>query len=592
MSKYTNRELNFLVKGLLEYSAEQTWFEFKKGNDEPERIGKYISALANCACAANQPNGYLIWGIDDTNHQVCGTTVNPDTAKAGNQSLRLWLHGLLRPEISFEFYPCLIEGKRVVVLEIEAAYRQPIAFKGMAYGRIGEALQPLDKLPEIAAQIYRTVGKDWSAEVLLEASRKDLDDEAVKVARERYSDKHKDDAFFQEIADWDDMTFLNKAKLAIDGKLTRAAIILLGKPESTHFLKESVAKITWNLLDADNNSIDYKHFGPPFLLAVSKVYAKVRNLTLRTIPPGTLFPMEINQYDEWVFREALHNCIAHQNYDLCRSIVVSECPDRVVFANAGNFLPGTIENALRENRRPRFYPNKQLTEAMAELKMIDTIGSGIRRMFMTQKRRFMPLPEYQIEKDMVMATLFGKILDERYTHLLMRQPDLTLNEIILLDKLQKGVAIAKDQADLLRKKNLIEGRYPRVYPAAQIAVKTEKIVEYLENKGYDDSFYIQKILQYICLKDHASRGDIFKLLKKHLSVALSEEEQETKISNLLSVTLSRRKKLIVNTAGKGGSRWELTPAGAEQCRKYNQSCRKTCKTCKKEKPERCKNFSS
>ena len=578
MGKYSNRELEILVRGLLEYPIEQTWFEFKDGNDDPERIGKYISALANCACAANQPNGYLVWGIEDTTHKIVGTTINPDTTKVGNQSLRLWLHTLLRPEISFEFYPCIIEGMRVVVLEMEAAYRQPIAFKGTAYGRVGESLQQLDKLPEIAAQIYRTVGKDWSAEVLLEASRKDLDDEAVKVARERYSDKHKDDAFFQEIADWDDITFLNKAKLAIDGKITRAAIILLGKPESTHFLNESVAKITWNLLDADNNSIDYKHFGPPFLLAVSKVYAKVRNLTLRTIPPGTLFPMEINQYDEWVFREALHNCIAHQNYALCSSIVVSECPDRVIFANAGSFLPGTIENALQDNKRPRFYPNKLLTEAMAELKMIDTIGSGIRRMFLTQKRRFMPLPEYQIEKDMVMATLFGKILDERYTHLLMRQPDLALDEIILLDKIQKGVGISKESADLLRKKKLIEGRYPHIYPAAEIAVKTDKIEEYLEQKGYDDSFYTQKILQFICLKGHASRADIVKLLKKHLSVALSEGEQNKKVSNLLSVTLCSRKKLIYNTAGKGGSNWKLTAAGAEQCRKFNQTCRKTCKT--------------
>ena len=575
MGKYSNRELELLVLGLLEYPSEQTWFEFKAGNDNPERIGKYISALANCACAANQPNGYLIWGIEDATHAIVGTAFNPDTAKEGNQSVRLWLHTLLRPEISFEFYPCVIEGKRMVLLEVEAAYRQPIAFKGTAYGRVGEALQPLDKLPEIAAQIYRTVGKDWSAEVLLEASRKDLDDEAVKVARERYSDKHKDDAFFPEIADWDDITFLNKAKLAIDGKITRAAIILLGKPESTHFLNESVAKITWNLLDAENNSIDYRHFGPPFLLAVSKVYAKVRNLTLRTIPPGTLFPMEINQYDEWVFREALHNCIAHQNYALCCSITVSECPDRVIFANAGNFLPGTIENALQDNKRPRFYPNKLLTEAMAELKMIDTIGSGIRRMFLSQKRRFMPLPEYQIEADMVMATLFGKILDERYTHLLMRQPDLALDEIILLDKIQKGVAISKESADQLRKKGLIEGRYPHIYPAAEIAAKTENVEDYLENKAFDDAFYIQQVLNYLCIKGTASRSDIRKLLKDKLSSALSEEQKERKIGNLLSVTM-KGKGLIDKIGSTMHALWQLTELGMATCRKNNPSCKRQC----------------
>lgn len=577
MSKYSNHDLEIIVRGLLEYPTEQTWFEFKQGNDNPERIGKYISALANSACAANQPNGYLIWGIDDTTHKVEGTLFDPDTAKKGNQSLRLWLHMQIRPELSFEFYQCVIDNRKVVVLELEAAYRQPIAFNGTAYGRVGESLQPLSELPEIASQIYRTVGKDWSAEILLEATRQDLDDEAVKIARERYSDKHKDDAFFPEIADWDDITFLNKAKLAIDGKLTRTTIILLGKPESTHLLREAVAKITWNLLDDDNNSLDYRHFGPPFLLAVDKLYAKIRNITLRTIPPGTLFPIEINQYDEWVFREALHNCIAHQNYSLCSSITVSECPDRVIFANAGNFLPGTIENALQDNRRPRFYPNKLLTEAMAELKMIDTIGSGIRRMFVTQKRRFMPLPEYQFEPEMVIATLFGKFLDERYTHLLMRQPDLALNDIILLDRIQKGVKIQKNDADSLRKKGLIEGRYPKIYPTETVAESTGKLDEYFDNKAYDDAFYVQRILEYLCRKGHANRQEISQLIKKHLSHQLTDSQKERRIGNLLSVKMSSRMKVIINRGSRSCPSWELTDAGRKACKKGNPRCKKDCK---------------
>ena len=175
--------------------------------------------------------------------------------------------------------------------------------------------------------------------------------------------------------------------------------------------------------------------------------------------------------------------------------------------------------------------------------------------------------------------LYGKILNEHYAQLLMRQPDLLLTDILLLDKVQKGVVISKESAAMLRKKNLIEGRYPHVYPAAEIAVKTEKIEEYLENKGYDDTFYIQAILQYICMKGHASHTDIVNLLKKHLSAILSEEEQRKKVSNLLSLTLSARKKWIRNIGGKGRSCWELTEAGAAQCRLNNQSChRKTCKT--------------
>lgn len=575
MSKYSNRELELLVQELCGYSAEQTWFEFKRDNDDPERIGKYISALSNCACAENQSFGYLVWGIDDETHAIVGTHFDPDTAKKGNQFLKLWLHTQLCPELSFEFYKAVIQGKDVVVLEIEAAYRQPVSFMKTAWGRIGESLVELSKLPKVTEQIFMTVGKDWSAETILEASCKDLDEGALKFAREKYAEEHKNDAFYSEIAEWDDITFLNKVKLAQDGKITRAAIILLGKPESTHYLNGGVAQITWNLLDSAGASLDYKHFGPPFLLAVDKVFEKIRNLTLRVMPKGTLFPVEIEQYDKWVFREALHNCIAHQNYARRCTIVVTEFSDRLTIANAGAFLPGTVENVLNSKTRPRFYPNKQLTEAMAELKMIDTIGSGIKRMFLTQWKRFMPLPDYEIGEGEVFVTLYGKILDERYTQLLMSQPTLSLTEILLLDKIQKGVAIPKESADFLRKKHLIEGRYPHIYPTAELAVKTEKTEEYLEHKAFDDAFYIQQVLSYLCLKGKASREDIRKLLKDKLSTLLSEEQKERKIGNLLSVTM--RGKGLIESVGKGWNAvWCLTSAGAEMCRKNSPSCKRQC----------------
>ena len=191
----------------------------------------------------------------------------------------------------------------------------------------------------------------------------------------------------------------------------------------------------------------------------------------------------------------------------------------------------------------------------------------------------MPLPDYIItsDPDMVRVVLYGKILDERYTRLLIRQTNLSLDDIILLDKLQKGLTITKEAADQLRKSKLIEGRYPRVYPAADIAVKTEKIEEYLENKGYDDAFYIQKILEYLCQKGHANRQEITRLIKKHLSQQLTDEQKNKKIGNLLSVKMASRMKVIVNTGSRSAPAWELTDTGRCACKKANPSCKKDCK---------------
>lgn len=577
MNNYTNEDLTILLNELLAYPTEQTWLEFKKDNTDPERIGKYASALSNCASAANQRYGYLIWGIDDKTHQIVGTSFDPDTAKKNNQNLKLWLHTQLRPEISFEFFKFPVNNVQVVIMEVEAAYRQPIAFSGTAWARIGESLVELSTLPRISEQIYRTVGKDWSGEIVLRATCDDLDRKAIDFARMQFAEKHKDDSFFPEIETWDDITFLNKAKLAINGKLTRAAIILLGKPESVHFLDGAAAKITWKLLDSEGNDIDYKHFEPPFLLTVDSVFSKIRNITIRTMPDGTLFPVEISQYDRWVFREALHNCIAHSDYAMRCSIVVSEYPDHLQFSNAGAFLPGSVENVLHDNGRPRFYPNKQLTEAMTELKMIDTIGSGIRRMFLTQKKRFMPMPDYIIDGNEVRVILQGKVLDERYTRLLMRQPDLALDDIILLDILQKNGQISKEAADNLRKKKLIEGRYPKVYPAENVAISTGKLDEYLDNKAYDDAFYIQKILEFLCKKGQASRQDITQLIKKHLSPLLTDEQKNKKIGNLISTKMSSKLHFVTNIGTRKAPSWVITEEGMAACKSAHPDCKKDCR---------------
>lgn len=580
MKKYKDEQLRDLLKGLLSYPDELPWLEVKHGNDDPEEIGKYISALANSACVENREFGYMLWGIEDKTHDIKGTSFNPDRKKDNGQPLQIYLKTSLNPDISFDFYLFETEGKKVVIMEVEAAYRQPIMFKGTAYIRIGEARTELKKHPTLEAKIYRTIGKDWSAEIVVGATINDLEPKAIQVARIKYAEKHRNDSFAGDIAMWSDEKFLNKAKLTIDGKITKAALILLGKPESAHWLNPSVARITWNLLDKDGISVDYKHFDPPLLLAVDQVFAKVRNITIRTMPDGTLFPVEISQYDNWVFREALHNCIAHQDYALCRNIVVAEYPDRVQFTNMGAFAPVTLEKALNDDGRPRFYLNRQLAEAMVELNMIDTIGSGIKRMFRLQQKRYMPMPDYiisSVPEEMVRVILYGKILDERYTRLLMRQADLTLEEIILLDKLQKGVRISKTDADQLRRKRLIEGRYPNIFPAEKIAASTGNLDEYLDNKGYDDAFYIQKILEYLCRKGHANRQEITSLIKKHLPPQLTEEQKNRRIGNLISLKMSTRMKLVVNKGSRSAPAWELTPAGLVACKKGNPSCKKDCK---------------
>lgn len=577
MIERTKDEWRALVARLIALPKETEWVEFKLNNTDPERIGKYVSGLANSACEAFQDFGYLVWGIEDETHAIKGTGFDPASFRVGNQPLELWLRSLVSSEIGFAFQEVAMPEGRVVVLEIEAAYRQPVSFRKEAWIRVGSSLTELSKYPHKVAGIYRTVGRDWSAETVEGASFAALDPAAVAFARKQFSEKHAHDTFADEIREWDDATFLNKAKLAVGDRLTKASLLLLGRPESAHWLAPSVAKITWNLLDESGSSLDYCHFEPPLLLAVDRVFAKIRNITLRAMPDGTLFPVEISQYDSWVFREAVHNAIAHQDYRLCRNIVISEFPDRLVISNAGAFLPGTLDRALETQTRPRRYPNAALAAAMVELKMIDTIGSGIRRMFLTQRKRFMPLPDYDLDSDGVTVTLAGRILDPKYTQLLIRRADIPLADIVLLDRLQKGMHLPKDAVAELRRGKLIEGRYPRVFPAATVASAGEQEESYLEAKGFDDMFCMHRVLQLLCMNGHATRKKIESVLLKHLSTTLTDVQKKSKIGNLLSVSMGKQRGWIKNDGGKGHSFWILTEKGMVECRKENANCRRTCR---------------
>ena len=142
-----------------------------------------------------------------------------------------------------------------------------------------------------------------------------------------------------------------------------------------------MARITWILKDERNQEKDYEHFDPPFILNVDRVLAKIGNLTIRQLPSGTLFPVEIGQYDPWVLREAIHNSIAHQDYSLNGRINLVEMPDRLIITNVGSFLPGNIENVIQQDSPLEVYRNPSLARAMVNLNMIDTQGGGIKRCF-------------------------------------------------------------------------------------------------------------------------------------------------------------------------------------------------------------------
>ena len=286
------------------------------------------------------------------------------------------------------------------------------------------------------------------------------------------------------------------------------------------------------------------------------MFAKIRNLKYRYLPDDTLFPIEINQYEPYVIREALHNCIAHQDYELKERIVVEEKPDELTFVNAGNFIPGSVEKVIQQNF-PQKHRNNFLADAMLNLGMIDVIGSGIIRMFTMQKERFFPLPDYDLgDPNKVNVKIFGKVLNENYTRLLIKNKDMDLSTVMFLDKVQKGIQLSRDEHKLLKSKKLVEGRYPNLFVSSRIAAATEEKAKYIRYRGFDDQHYKDMIVAFIGKYHSATRTDIDNLLTSKLPDALNEQQKRNKIRNLL-YAMSKKDNTIKNKGSNRKPKWVL-----------------------------------
>ena len=461
-----NQTLLDTLNRLLSLPREAATVEFKLNWELPSDIGQYISALGNSAALDGHDRAWMVWGVDDKSHEIKGTQFNPFTAKGdGNQPLIMWLTQKISPKPDFQFYELNHPAARIVLLEIHPPRTAPLAIDGTRYIRIDSHKTSLANHPDKEARLWTALGQkeDWSGELVAGATLDDLDPEAISMARKRFTEyliKNERDVdrhvqIRNDAESWDIPTLLNKAHITKQGRITRSALLLLGKDEAAHFLAPVDAKISWILRDAQNKTVSSQHFGMPLLFSTEAIFRIIRNVTVEHMPDGTLFPTPVPQYDSWVIREALHNCIAHQDYRLGGKINAVEHPDKLVFSNLGVFIPPSIEWMLEHQSPPEHYRNQWLINGMIRLRMIDQIGSGIRRMFETQRERFFPLPDYTIDPSSqtnprIEVSISGKILDAKYTHALMRRPDLGLRDVILLDRVQKHQKIGKQDTRHLK----------------------------------------------------------------------------------------------------------------------------------------------
>lgn len=528
----------YLLREYPQENARCEWKEFKNlknsfCGDEKNDVISYVSAIAN------MDGGDLVIGVHDKTLEIVGTdTYNCDKQKA---ILRLTERcvNLSTEDLYIDEFITDDTNRKVWVIHIPKHLpKRPVFAHNKAWQRIE------DSLVEMTTERMSTIldepifsETDWSAQIVSDATIDDLDEVAIAKARMMFKKVHSriPEA---EVNAWTVETFLSKCGIMKNGGITRAAIILLGKYESAFKLRPAVVQVTWTRRDEKQDVVDYEHFTVPFILTVDEILSKIENLTMREMPGGTLFPDTMKQYDDYTIREALHNCIAHQDYTMQQRINFVENPTYLYYSNAGSFIPGTLENALTNEEPQAYFRNECLCRAMVDFNMIDTVSRGIKKMFNEQWRRHFPMPDYEIDAKnrKVSVRIYGNEINKQYTNLLKTNDSLTLWDCISLDAVQKGRTIHEDVAQNLLNRGLIEGEAPNYTISLGIAKATNQLQGYTKQKGLDKEKMKQMILQYLknAGTDGAKRDSIYEYIKDVMPQVKTHEQQLRLLGDILS----------------------------------------------------------
>lgn len=528
-----------------EFKSLKNLFNGKEGDD----VVSYVAAISS------MNGGHLVIGVKDHSLDIVGTdTYNYDCQSATLRLVRE-CSNLPSEDLKIEEYRTSDTDKKVWVINIPKHMpRLPVYAHKKLWQRIEDSLVEMTPSRREHILTEPLAIDDWSAQIIPDATIEDLDPKAIALAREKYKELF-NGARDAEIDNWSDEVFLNKAKLTRKSAITRTTIILLGKPESDHFLNPSICKIRWFLKDEIDNNKDFRVFTIPMILAIEEIGSLIRNTTYTYTVSGSMFPESMSRYDTFTLREPLNNAIAHQDYSKgCHIDVIEFEDEKLCFKNAGQFIPESIEAVVTNDFPESHYRNPALVEAMRSVKMVETEGGGIRKLFIQQRKRFFPMPDYDLQGNHVVCTIEGKVLDENFANILVSNSSLRLADIMLLDSVQKRRTISHEAANYLRKKGYIEGRYPNVFLSSKVVASTKHVglkTSYIKNRSFDDNYFKNLILDYIKEFGKAERIDLLTLIGKMLPEYMTEQQRYDKLTNLLS-SLRRKGKLTYN-----GKFWTL-----------------------------------
>ena len=407
MNRDTSPEhLESLLRELRSLPRETAWVEFKQNNSNPEEIGEYISSLANSAASLGKGNGYLVWGIEDETHDVVGTSFVPGNAKVGNEELESWLLRLLEPKINFSFFPLEVHGKPIVLLEIAAAFRHPVRFKGTEFIRIGSIKKKLKDYPEKERALWRVfdttpfehgiAAENVSAEDVLQR----LDYPAFFELTSLPLPENRDGILERLSAEE-----MIRRSSAGGWDITNLGAVLFARRLSDfrHLIRKAVRVIVYQ--DKDRVlTVREQEGAKGYASGFEGLIGYVTNLLPSNEVIGKALRRNVPMFPDIAIRELVANAIIHQDFLVTGTGPMVEIfSDRMEITNPGRPLVDT-QRFLDSPPRSR---NEALASFMRRIGVCEERGSGIDKVVVQTELFQLPAPLFETTDEHTRSVLFA-----------------------------------------------------------------------------------------------------------------------------------------------------------------------------------------
>ncbi|MBF0448194.1 MAG: putative DNA binding domain-containing protein [Magnetococcales bacterium] len=391
-------DMQKLLARLLRLKHETEWVEFKKNNDNPEKIGEYLSAIANSAALHKQTAGFIIWGIEDDTHQVVGTIFKPREAKVGGEELEHWLSRLLSPSINFCIHELTYEEKRVVIFEVPATTHTPVSFKNTRFIRVGSYKKKLDDHPEKQRQLWaissqtafeteiamHNVSSDTIFNLLDYPSYFEITGQPLPDNRPGILDRlANDDLIIHHEGDSYDITNLGGVLFAkrLDAfdKLTRKAVRVVIYQGN-------------NRIETQKELVGQKGYAVGFEGLVEYINDQLpHNEHIEQA-----LRREEKMYPELAIRELVANALIHQDFTVTGAGPMVEIfADRIEITNPGR----PLIDKLRLLDSPPKSRNDILASLMRRMGICEERGSGIDKVFKNVEIFQLPAPDFVVYEE-------------------------------------------------------------------------------------------------------------------------------------------------------------------------------------------------